>query len=233
MSRQQQYDLLVSKRKKCSLCVLTAHPEEGLTSPATIKDGAFDSDQIGPWSRWQGNLNAEIMVVGQDWGGVKYFNDCQGDDQLSNNPTNVNLHKLLLNQIGKDIKKSDVNDDGIIFLTNIILCLKQGNLQDPIKKEWLSNCSKHFFKPLVDVVRPKIIIALGSNVSHTILDLYEVAYSKSVSLSQLMESSPFNLTESTDLFPVYHCGAGGVNRNRSLEMQQDDWAKIASWYNSH
>jgi DNA polymerase len=27
---------------------------------------------IGPWTQWQGNLNAELMIVGQDWGGTEY-----------------------------------------------------------------------------------------------------------------------------------------------------------------
>ena len=41
----------------------------------------FRSAQIGPWSLWQGNLDAEIMVIGQDWGDKNYFTKNKGHDQ--------------------------------------------------------------------------------------------------------------------------------------------------------
>jgi hypothetical protein len=27
-------------------------------------------------------------------------------------------------------------------------------------------------------------------------------------------------------FATYHCGAGGLNRNRALQVQQEDWRRI-------
>jgi len=224
MNRQDAYHSLVAKRKTCRIC-----SESGLTNPTCVEGGIYDSDQIGPWSRWQGNLNAEIMVVGQDWGGFKFFVTWEGFDPPSSNPTNTNL-SVLLQQFGITIKQPQEPQEHSIFLTNIILCLKDGGLQAPIKDEWLSNCSGNFFRPLVEIVNPKIILALGKKVSETILDLYGISYSKSATLSKLMNGSPFKLTESSLLFPVYHCGAGGVNRNRPMEMQIEDWRKAAKWF---
>lgn len=44
-----------------------------------------------------------------------------------------------------------------------------------------------------------------------------------------MQQSPYRLNASTVLFPLYHCGAGGVNRNRSFADQLQDWTKVAEW----
>jgi len=58
------YRVLVEERKTCRVC-------EGLINPSDCAGGVYDSEHIGPWSRWQGNLDSELMVVGQDWGDVK------------------------------------------------------------------------------------------------------------------------------------------------------------------
>ena len=59
--KSERYFQLVEARKACTACA-------GLSNPSTFHEGEFDSAQIGPWSRWQGNLNAAVMIVGQDWG---------------------------------------------------------------------------------------------------------------------------------------------------------------------
>ena len=57
---------LVTARKACHLC-------SGLTNPADVDGGRLNSEHIGAWSLWQGNLDAPVMVVGQDWGDTTYF----------------------------------------------------------------------------------------------------------------------------------------------------------------
>lgn len=59
-AKQRQYAVLVVERKQCRLCV-------GLRNPADTGFAEHDSDEIGPWTRLHGDLNAELMVIGQDW----------------------------------------------------------------------------------------------------------------------------------------------------------------------
>lgn len=221
MKKHEIYKNLVHQRKNCRSC-------QGLVNPSVHEGGKFDSTEIGPWTLWQGNLNARIMIVGQDWGDKAYFTKWKGADQPSGNPTNSNLQKLL-HQFAVDIKSPRESQEQKIFLTNLILCLKDGGLQAPIKDEWLNNCCDKFFRNLVELIRPRVVLALGKRVSEVILNLYEIPHHKTWTLSQLMQSGPFNLFDSTYLFPVYHCGASGVNRNRSLEDQNIDWQKVANW----
>lgn len=64
--KQPAYEKLVAARKACHVC-----EARGLTNPASFPD--LDSDRIGPYSRWQGNLDAELMVVAQDFADANTF----------------------------------------------------------------------------------------------------------------------------------------------------------------
>ena len=81
--KQAKYQRLVQLRKQCRDC------------PDLVNPSRYDSTQIGPWSRWQGNLETELMIVGQDWGTTTYFLKWEGIDQPKGNPTNDNLRLLL------------------------------------------------------------------------------------------------------------------------------------------
>jgi hypothetical protein len=58
--KQIEYGRLVAERKSCRLC-----PK--LQNPAMILGGALDCDELGPCSRWQGSLDAELVVVAPDF----------------------------------------------------------------------------------------------------------------------------------------------------------------------
>ena len=220
--KAQAYNNLVRERKACRAC-------QGLINPA---DYTYDSDQIGPWSLWQGNLDSDLLIVGQDWGDITYFEKWEGRDQPTGNPTNENL-RLLLEHIGISIGKPRDHQEGELFFTNLILCLKQGGLQAPVEDQWLANCGEGFFRPLVEIVKPKAILALGKDMAITILKLYDVGFNKNRTLKAMMKESPYTLTPSTVLFPLYHCGAGSVNRNRSIGEQKKDWERVADWMKRH
>jgi uracil-DNA glycosylase len=144
------------------------------------------------------------------------------------------LQKLLAH-IGIHIRRPREPQEHVAFFTNLILCLKEGDLQAPVMEEWFNNCSKHFFKPLIEIIKPKVILALGQKPSEFILGVFAVPYSRNVKLEDLMHDAPFRLNESTVLFPLYHCGARGVKINRRsytddpLSRHKSDWEKVKAW----
>lgn len=131
--RETAYAALVAARKTCHRC-------QGLANPTDGRYRQFDSDEIGPWSCWQGNLHSRVMVVGQDWGDTSYFLKWEGRDQPTGNPTNENL-RTLLTEIGYHIGGPQEYQEQVLFLTNTILCLKEGGLQGEVLSEWLSALS--------------------------------------------------------------------------------------------
>ena len=209
------YSHLVKARKVCGLC-------RGLANPARVSSSTFDSDQIGPWTLWQGNLDAEIMIVGQDWGDVRYFTTNAGHE-APRNPTNETLVKLL-DSIRITIAPPTPQDSGggEVFLTNAILCLKQDGLQGAVHSEWFENCGQHFLRPTIELVQPKILITLGKGAYRTIRTLYDLPQLK---FREAITGS-FCLREHTMCFPMYHCGRRILNTHRALEQQMKDWARV-------
>ena len=149
--RLASYHVLVDKRKACGVC-------NGLTNPSACANGSYDSDHIGPWTLWQGKLDAELMIVVQDWGDRDYFVKNRGRD-LADNPTNNTLHGLLAS-IGIDIEKPTLLDSGggAIFLTNAVLCLKNGGMQGPTDSTWFANCGSRFLRPTIEISARKLLL---------------------------------------------------------------------------
>jgi len=213
------YTALVESRKKCHLC-------QGLQNPHDANP-EYDVDEIGAWSQWQASLNARILIVGQDWADVNTYLKCQGMEE-DDNPTNKNLITLLksIEVNAKGPESGEKHDD--LFLNNAILCLKEGGMQAKTQTGWYENCGKCYLKPLVEIIKPKVIIALGINATNGIL--YACGLKQISGLKQAVENKAgIRINENTLIFPVFHCGSYGVNINRKLEKQLEDWKKIQKY----
>ncbi|MBK8652548.1 MAG: hypothetical protein IPN20_01110 [Haliscomenobacter sp.] len=57
MNKRTAYQQLVAKRKRFKF-------QHGLINPS---ETPYDVDEIDPWAQWQNNLDAQILVVGQDY----------------------------------------------------------------------------------------------------------------------------------------------------------------------
>src|SRR5262245_15869032 len=210
------YASLVSARKQCGLC-------EGLVNPSKCAGGVYDSEEIGPWTRWQGALNAELMVVGQDWGDIAYFESHQGLDE-ARNPTNRRLRELLA-QAGFVVPEVGAGPGrGIVFLTNAILCLKSGGLGAPVRSAWFAECGTRFLRPQIELVRPRAVVALGERAYRAICRAFGI---RPVPFRTAVESGgDAEVLPGVQLFPVYHCSPRVLAATRTWEKQEADWRRI-------
>lgn len=214
--RTDAYAALVRARCSCRVC-------PGLINPAACDGGVHDSEHIGPWTLWQSNLHAELVVVGQDWGDTRYF-IANGGRDASRNPTNENL-RVLLRSIGIEIPPPGSDDaGGSIFLTNAILCLKDGGMQAKVQPEWFANCGARFLRPTIDLIAPKAVVTLGEWAYRAVTAAYGVprmAFRKAVERPE-----GFPLVDAITCVPVYHCGARILNTHRPMAMQLKDWERV-------
>jgi uracil-DNA glycosylase len=209
-SKQEQYAALVARRKRCHLC-------SGMTNPADVAGGAFDSDQIGPWSRWQSNLDAELMIVGQDWEERSYFIKEEGWDG-DKHQSNRRLGELL-RSIGVSISSAgDAPEPQVVFLTNAVLCLKDGGSSAEVPSRYFANC-RSFLKDQVELVSPKVVVGFGRPA-------FESAYGKTPPLfsSAVLDQRGILLSGRTRVFAVYHCS----NRRFGMTDQRFHWKRIAA-----
>lgn len=216
-NKQDRYLKLVKKRKEFDF--------EELKNPNQINDGEYDTyDVINPWSIWQGNLDAKILLIGQDWGDAKYYIDNKGKDKDSN-PTNKNLIELF-KSLNIDIgTPSNPNKTSPVFFTNAILGIKDNGMSSAVKDAWIYESTDEFLKPLIEIIEPEIIITLGVSAFKAIKSIYKLK-EKSV-LKELIHTNPIKV-DNKKIFNFYHCGGLGL-ANRSLPLQKQDWSIISNY----
>lgn len=216
-----------------------------------------DCKEINLWTYWQGqgNLSAEILLVGQDWGSleqnpqilqnIRAINDGLRTDYHHDpdSKTDCNLVELF-RSIGIHI------DNGIrdrrLFFTNFVLGYRNHGLTGGFKDRWIRE-NECFFLRLGEIIEPGIIICLGRSVFLGVTR----ALGKTVRLQKYNEyltssQNPVSVTlpsgRETQIFATAHCGViGTLNRNRpkdpsckdGFELQKEDWARIATYLISH
>jgi hypothetical protein len=216
MSKTSQYNQLVQQRKQCELC-----KDHGMTNSSQLD---YETESIGKWSDWQSSLDAKIIIAGQDWGTVDYWIKQKGIDS-ENNRTNETLRQLCLilgyeiGTVTMPIKQKD------LFFTNAVLCLKSGDMSSQLPAKVYSNCNNSFLKPLISLINPKYIIAIGSKAYKNILIADGERLSEISKLSEVCGQQPIKLGYGTHLFPVFHCGGLGL-ANRQIGKQFEDWKNI-------
>jgi len=217
------YPELVLKRKKYNLQI------PGLINPSCYDDGKFDSDcYLEPWAKWQNSVPAEIMVIGQDWGGIDYYERNNGNDN-SQNPTCRNLIRLFdVIKINIGTPELPVNS-GRVHFTNIIPFLRTGQMQGDLNRilnqKLINEIAEHFTAPLISIVKPRIIITLGIAPLRAVLSIFKIK-PQYQTLKKFVACPPLTLDSELYLFPMFHCGSSGVNRNRKMEFQIEDWSRI-------
>lgn len=200
----------------------------GLVNPATYPN--FDTEHIGPWTAWQGRIDADVMVIAQDFGDERYFVANKGMDTPSN-PTNRALIKLLSIAGIAELCGDREGFEGTVFLTNVVLCLKQDGLQGEFSSAWANNCAKKFLLNQVQLVRPRIIVCLGVESFYAVTHLFGIPFQRSHFREFVEQRGGIKLPGlQAHLFAVYHCGRRCLNLTRNLHEQVLDWARLSTCF---
>ena len=194
-------------------------------NPSEIENGKFDSEEIGPWSRWHNDLDAKILVIGQDWGDKCFFIDNQGRD-IDNNPTNKNL-TTLFEEIEYDLgtaRPVSPFQKGLFF-SNSILGIKtsESGMSAAVREKWVKHSTDQYTLPLIDIIKPEVIITLGTKAYRAMRFIFSEL--KDGKMKDLVEECFVVGERKTLLFPRYHCGGLGL-ANRSFDNQKSDWQRI-------
>ena len=220
MTTESAYAQLVRQRKACRLC-------PGLQNAAVIADGRLDSDEIGPYARWQGRLDAALLVVAQDFADAETFFRLRGwpGEGVA---TNLALTELLTEAgIPAQGPQRGCADDSAFF-TNAVLCMKSGRMSTPVPARYYRTCGEHFLKPTVELLRPRAVVALGAGALLAMRAAFGVPERQPLDI--LVQQCPAAyLTAGTALFVMYHPSPTVRNTTRSLEQQRADWRRLGAW----
>ena len=234
--KKDEFRCLVEDVSKCHICErLVTLPHIENSECLENDDHGLDTDRpyINRWNLWQGNLDADIMVIGQDYGqkedGVA-IEVCSYAD--STNHTDRKLRELIECAFDKSI------DEMPLFFTNMANCYRKKRTSGGMHSGWLPICANKYMERLIRIVRPKIIIVLGrsafealhcmDNLSIKCLDPIKSGKESYAEMIQHCYQIDFG-DEKIGVFPVYHPGANS-QMNRTFEQQLEDWKKISEHY---
>lgn len=218
-SRVDRYSELVRKRKSCSLCA--GH----LQNASRIDNGLFDSERIGPYSQWQGNLHAPLVVVAQDFSDIAGFRQ-YGGWPGHNIQTNRNLIELLA-CAGYNIAPFELGTpDDRLFFTNAVLCMKSGDRagrQQNVPVGCFSNCGS-FLKATIELVSPRVVVTLGASALSATRQAFGLTSRQPLSHAVGVQVA---LASSIQLVALYHPSPTVVNTHRSMNSMRADWSRLA------
>ena len=216
-----------------------------------------DCREINLWTYWQGRkqLDASIVLVGQDWGSpwdksscntmeqIRLANQGLEYDYLHGNPsiTDQRLTELFY-QLGYDIRKPCED----LFFTNYISGYRNRGLSGGFKRDWAEH-DKAYFRELINIIEPRVVLCLGKATFEGVIRSLKPdngirvgRYNSFVEGSGNPVSVVLDNGEIVRVFALAHCGAlGTMNRNRGcpktediLEVQKRDWKKIIPYLNN-
>lgn len=112
---------------------------------------------------------------------------------------------------------------GAVFLTNAILCLKQGGMRAKVDPAWMENCGRLFLRPAIDLVAPRVVVTVGKQAYRARCSSYGV---RPGPFRRAVAGDGFRLPAGPFLLPAYHCGARILNTHRPLPLQEQDWTRV-------
>ena len=230
--KQQEYQALVNSFKKQQF----SDPQ--LLNPFSIEGVKYDYKILNPWNLWHGNLNAEILLIGQDWGDLTAFKKIFTKDGWvpeKKNPTNEKL-KELFSCIGYNIGAPDSFASLEyrylpLFFTNAILGIKRHKEIEEkpvsamsIKNDWFDEMGIYLIG-LISIIEPKAIIVMGDPAYKLLQITYDYLPKFKYAGEAIDNNGKYPPINGSKVFRVAHCSALGL-ANRSMEKQRQDWKRI-------
>lgn len=180
--------------------------------------GAYECDFVSPYTKSAGNLNAEVMIMLQDWSSHDRLSgeldrNAAELGQTPKLPTNQNLSRLLKKHFDLDLAKT--------YGTNLFPFIKAGGLSAAIPARDLRRAALEFAIPQIEIIEPRLVVCLGLRTFNALREVLGVEQLKTIATAI---ESPISFGRSR-IWCQAHTGAlGQNNRNRGgVNRVFQDW----------
>ncbi|WP_417535335.1 uracil-DNA glycosylase family protein [Methylophaga sp.] len=128
-------------------------------------DKYYECDYVSPYSKSAHNTNTDVFIVLQDWSSDDNLQGkCEETNNLGYTPTvrtNINLLEYLRQYLGLELKDT--------YATNLFPFVKMGGMSAYLPLRDMRKAAKEFTLPMIHIIQPKIVIALGRKTYDALL----------------------------------------------------------------
>lgn len=224
-----EFKCLINDLGNCTKCTNMKCAHKSLIN--IFKDKEFCMNIPSIWTDWFNRLDADIMIIGQDWGPyveMKKFYDRLNHDK-SNWKRLINSEESLTKKrLECFIRESSNNTYSLddIYVTNAIMCARSGvNYRSnniDLKKSTL-NCSEFLYRQ-IDIVKPRVILTLGY---YPLLSLSKIFnFNIYNTLSECIKNLDIINVDDYVIIPLYHPVAQ-IKSEEQLEQYRKIWKYIS------
>jgi hypothetical protein len=187
--------------------------------------GFYDLDFVVPWTAGAKNLEASLMIVGQDWISEEFLKKNSqpekraarrefGQDAML--PTNINLKRLLKAHFGALFSDT--------YATDISVFIKPGDMDGDVPMKDLRYFAKKYTLPQIKIVEPRMVLCLGSRAFNAIWRAIDEPQMK---LSDACLPTAHTVVEGAEIYGVPHTGSwGSVNAGGDVGVAER-WNNLA------
>lgn len=194
----------------------------GFKNIGDFHNGIYDCDFVSPYTKSANNIEADIMVVLQDWAGSNALSGPIMEDVLAlghslSLPTNIRLKQLLKKYFDLDLQDT--------YATNLFPLIKSGATSGGLRSSDLRWAAKEFAIPQIEIIAPKLVICIGVGTFNALRKAHGLKASKNT------EEAMFNSFSTNDTLVCCqaHTGRLGQN-NRGAKKVEEDWSKMYHEY---
>ena len=197
---------------------------EGYKSIADYANGVYECDYVSPYSKSAHNVDAEVFVILQDWSCDNNMirEVCNETNLLGYTPsvgTNKNLIKLLKENLNLELKDT--------YTTNLFPYIKMGGMSAYIKKGDMKKSAKEFTLPMMDIIKPKIAVALGMKTFNALRESCDLKPARN--MSEAVDLA-FKYSATKIFFQAHPSQRSQNQRTKALVIK--DWRRISDYLDS-
>lgn len=233
--KSKEFDDLIKQMGKCQKCLNMHKGEKDCSLINIYEQEEFALNIPSIWTDWPNRLDANIMIIGQDWGPIRdmqrlnqeYLKSMSKDSWKALMESEKSLTKKMLTKyLLESAKINNINttEDYInnIYITNAIMCARKGNNYrgDNIKlKECTLNC-REYLKRQIEIVKPKVIMTLGYYPLLSIASVYGFVIPNT--MREVIQNMPVIKMDDLVIIPAYHPTVQ-ISKEKQLEQYKRIW----------
>jgi restriction system protein len=180
--------------------------------------GRYDvNDFVVPWTISAHNYEADLLIMGQDWnsdGNLSGpFNQRQADTgQIAELASNRNLKTLLKDHCALSFCET--------YSTDAFPFVKMGTMSASIRWKDFICATEKYALPQIEIVRPKVVVALGSVTYNALRKLVGYKYRR---ISDVWDECSY---KGIEIIGVTHTAAMSINMAGGLPGVAHQWELV-------